>query len=130
MKGEGIRTMGKRVIIILGHGSKSAASVKEQETLIEMISTHMPGYAIENAYLQFCQPSIDHVVETLVSKDVSSIVIVPLLLFAGVHVQREIPEMIERFRSQYPHVTFTLTSHLGADMHIVNLIRERITSVI
>lgn len=128
-KVEGIRTMEKRVIIILGHGSKNAASVKEQETLIEMISTHMPGYAIENAYLQFCQPNIDHVVETLVNEDVSSIVIVPLLLFAGIHVQREIPEMVERFRNQYPHVTFTLTDHLGADMHIVNLVLQRIASV-
>lgn len=122
--------MGKNVIIILGHGSKNAAAVREQETLIAMISTCMPEYAIENAYLQFCQPDFESVVERLVHQDISSIIVVPLLLFAGVHVQKEIPEMIEGFRSQYPHVTFTLTNHLGADMHVVNLIRERVAAVI
>jgi anaerobic selenocysteine-containing dehydrogenase len=118
-----------KAVIILGHGSKNEDSAREQLQLINLLKKNMTEYTVKSAYLQLCEPTIDKVIEQLLSEGYKQIVIVPLLLFAGNHVQHDIPQLIEKYRQQYTNVDFILTKHLGADDKLARIVMDRISDI-
>ena len=58
------------------------------------------------------------------------IVVVPLLLFKGNHVYKDIPEMLENEKSKYPQVEFIYANNIGADERIALIAADRIHEVL
>jgi len=124
-----VEVVNTKAVIILGHGSKNKDSTREQLQLINLLKKNMPEYTIKSAYLQLCDPTIDVVIQQLLSEGYIQIIIVPLLLFAGNHVQQDIPQLIAKYREQYADVDFILTKHLGADDKLARIVMDRITDI-
>ncbi|OEH84760.1 hypothetical protein BHU72_07965 [Desulfuribacillus stibiiarsenatis] len=113
-------------IIILGHGSRNKDSIAEQNQVIPMIQEMLPDYTVRNAFFQLCEPKFEDILNEMIQDGFQDITVMPLLLFAGVHVQTDIPELIQEYRSQYPDISFALTKHIGAHKKIAEIAVERI----
>ena len=79
---------------------------------------------VESAFLQFAEPEIDKVIQGLIEKKVSKIVIFPFFMAAGNHVAKDIPGITERFKLLEPDVEFVVTPHLGGIEGIKDLIAK------
>jgi sirohydrochlorin ferrochelatase len=44
----------------------------------------------------------------------------------GLHMQRDIPEILARERNKYPGVSIAMTEHIGADPRLLDLIMDRV----
>ncbi len=119
----------KKGVIVLGHGSRRQAANEELSKLVEMVQAKL-GARTEPAYFQFAKPSLAEVVESFVSEGIREIIIVPALLFPGIHLIEDIPETLEELKLKYGEkVNFHLTPALGADPRLAEIIMERVQSV-
>lgn len=118
-------------IIIIGHGSP----LKEANT-IDSIAEYLhaelhPGcsdHCVRGAYLQFSEPDIETVIGQSVAEGAGRIILHPFFLNAGMHVTKDIPELIEGARQKYPGVIFIYTEPLGMHEKLVDVIKERISA--
>lgn len=118
----------KKGVLVLGHGSRRQAANEELIKLVEMVQANL-GVRTAPAYFQFARPSLADGVESFVGEGIEEIIIVPTLLFPGVHLKEDIPQALEELKRQYgERVRFHLTPALGPDPRVAEIIMERARS--
>ncbi|WP_347275647.1 precorrin-8X methylmutase [Candidatus Kuenenia sp.] len=116
----------KTGVIIISHGSKISSGNEGLLKIADMLRAMNRWDMVEPAFLQLAKPGLDEVVEKTVANGMERIVVVPLLLFKGNHVFKDIPEMLEKGRAKYPEVEFIYTNNIGADERIALIAADRI----
>ena len=82
-------------LILIGHGSKLPHNQENLEKLAEILRLRSAFKIVEIAFMIKNTPTIPQAIDTLVKRNVSEIVLVPVFLAPGVHTTQEIPEMID-----------------------------------
>jgi precorrin-8X/cobalt-precorrin-8 methylmutase len=118
-------------IILVGHGSpkKDANNLERMADLLHK-ALH-PGCSercVRAAYMQFAQPDIPAVIDACAAEGADKIIIHPFFLYSGMHVTKDIPEMIGAARQMRPGVEFIYTEPLGLHEHLVKIVLERINA--
>lgn len=105
-----------RHLLIVAHGSRRQASNDEVRQLAGRVGAQRGAAfdAVETAFLELAEPSIPEGLARCVARGAREIVVFPYFLAAGTHVASDIPETVEVFRAEHPHVNLRLTLHLGA----------------
>ncbi len=119
-------------IIIIGHGSplKEANNLRIVGRFLHNILHPMcDKECVRVAYLQFERPDLRECIEDALRDGVKRIIIHPYFLSKGMHVTKDIPEIIEEARGRYPHLEFLYTEPLGFHEKLIEIIRERIEGV-
>jgi len=123
-----VRTTSERIIII-GHGSpRKEANTIESLTGLLHAALH-PGcsdHCVKGAYLQFSEPNIEAVIEKSVNEGAERIILHPFFLNSGMHVTKDIPELIDAAQQKYPGVDFIYTEPLGMHEKLIEVVKERI----
>lgn len=120
-------------IILIGHGSPrpEANNLEEIAQMVHsIIHPQCRDLCVRVAYLQFGRPALREVIDESVNEGVKRLIIHPFFLFEGLHVKRDIPEIIERAMLNYPDVEFLYTEPLGFNEWTAKLIIERIRDVL
>lgn len=120
--------MNKTGIILLSHGSRlpeAQVTIQKIKNMVAAVVTG-EGFFVESAALQFNQPDLPEAIKRVIDRGGKRIIIVPLFLYMGLHMQRDIPEILARERSKYPGVSITMTEHIGADPRLMDLIMDRV----
>jgi sirohydrochlorin ferrochelatase len=123
----------KTGVVILGHGSRAAVDEANQvlidlaRVVKEKINFEFFATAFMNPKSQ--RPNLEKAVAGLVQDGVKKIIIAPIFLANGVHMQKDIPEEITRLREKY-QVEIKIATHLGTDARIAEIIVEKIKEVV
>lgn len=113
-------------VIVLAHGSKRKETETTLDSLIQKIQNRMKNVVIIAAFLQFSQQDLAVAVQRLSEQGVTEIKVVPLFLFDGIHVTKDIPDELAKLQAIYPHIAMCLTEHLGDDDRIAEIVVNRI----
>lgn len=116
-------------LIILAHGSKRVETKQTLAEIVELIKQKGSFKAIEEAYLQFCDPTLEDAVKKHAQKGIKNIVIMPYFLFKGIHNTEDIPNEIARLQEIYPETEITLTEPLGVDERLAQIVIDRVKEV-
>lgn len=116
-------------IILIGHGSP-----KKEANNIELIGSllHKTMHpdcnkgCVKVAYLQFGEPDISEAIRDCVLKGAKKIIIHPYFLSRGMHVTKDIPEIIKEAERIYPDVEFLYTEPLGIHEKLIHVVLDRI----
>lgn len=76
--------------------------------------------------MQFASPSIEETIEDCVSKGAKQILLHPFFLSPGIHVSKDIPEIIAQAQALYPHVEFIYTEPLGLHEKLIDAVIDRL----
>lgn len=117
--------MTERGVILFSHGSRREASNRAFKKLVDRIDDEEHPM-IRPAFLEFAEPDLKDAVKALKSHDVSKIVIVPVFLFPGNHVEKDLPNLVEELRKEHEKIDFTITDVLASHPKFRELIEERI----
>lgn len=104
-----------RMLLIIAHGSRRAASNEEVRALAARLRAE-PGTGFDDvvaAFLEVAAPSIPDGLECCRQRGAREIVVFPHFLAAGRHVVDDIPAAVAAFRQQNPGIAVTVTAHLG-----------------
>ncbi len=118
-------------IILIGHGSpkKDANNVEMVGRLLHQ-AIH-PGCSkgcVRVAYLQFAEPDLMDTIKKSILGGAGRIIVHPFFLSSGMHVTKDIPEMIQEAERIYPDVEFVYTEPLGIHEKLVHVVLERMAS--
>lgn len=116
-------------ILILAHGSKATETEKTLEAIIEMVKKENQDKIIEHAFLQMSETTLDKGLDKLLEKGVTDIKVVPYFLFAGLHIQEDIPAEIEEYCKDKGHITVKMGETLGADPRLAKILCDRIAAI-
>ena len=118
-------------VIVLGHGSRREVG-EANHTLIklaEMVRREMSLKLMETAFMNGKSglPGLGPAVDRLVERGATRIVVLPVFLAAGMHMQKDIPADIDQARQKHPAVDIVLAGHIGADPRLVPILAEKLT---
>ena len=120
----------KTGVVVLAHGSKVRSGNEGLFKIVEMLRSMEKWDMVEACFLQLAKPGLTEAVDDIVGRGAKRVVVMPLLLFSGNHVLKDIPEEIEKERKKYPEVEFCYAKNIGADERIAQITGERIEEAI
>ncbi len=120
----------KTGVIVLAHGSKVRTGNEGLFKIVEMLRAMEKWDMVEAGFLQLAKPGLTEVVEDLIGRGAKRVVVMPLLLFSGNHVLKDIPEEIDNEREKFPEVEFCYAKNIGADERIALIATDRIEEAV
>jgi precorrin-8X/cobalt-precorrin-8 methylmutase len=121
----------KESILLLGHGSPKQDANNLDKVAVMLHRMLHPGCAdtcVNVAYMEFAAPKIPDAIRHAVDSGAKKIVLHPFFLSSGMHVTKDIPEMIEEAGKLYPDVRFIYTEPLGIHEKLAQIVMERISA--
>jgi sirohydrochlorin ferrochelatase len=113
-------------VLAVAHGSRAKGTEAALDAVVAMVMSKLPGMAIECAFMQFSDRTLEKGVQSLIAKGVTEIKIVPYFLFMGVHMKEDIPRMAAGCAADYPDVEIRMGDPLGIDERLADILVDRI----
>ena len=115
----------KKALLIVGHGSKLKDGLETFDKIVELVREISDCHTVEGAYMEFAKPSMEEQIEYLASLHTEEITVVPYFLFEGIHVKRDIPEIIKKMSEKYNNIKFKLAKSIGAEAAVADILLKR-----
>lgn len=117
-------------LLIVGHGSRSAAGVAEYWALARAVSEPDPALDVGCGFIELASPDLDTAVDRLVAAGAASVVAVPLVLLGAGHMKDDGPAALHRGRHRHPTVRFAYARHLGIHPLVLRVAEDRIRAAV
>ncbi|MZP28537.1 hypothetical protein GTO91_02205 [Heliobacterium undosum] len=119
----------KTGILMIAHGSRLQEANNHAVAIGRMVQEKHGVEPLVVSFMELAKPSMAEGLAQLVAAGVDDVKVIPLFLYNGVHIQKDIPEELEELQKSYPNIQITVGRPLGADERIAQLIFERIQEV-
>lgn len=113
-----------KALLILAHGSKRKETEEIVDSIVDKVKSITGETMVDAAYMEMSRPCIEESVEQIIAKGATEIYAVPMFIFDGVHVTRDIPELLKSLQKKHPNVKIILGRHMGADDRIAQIVAE------
>jgi sirohydrochlorin ferrochelatase len=113
-------------IIVFGHGSSVESANDAVRAIAQQAAQHGGWTLYETAFLEVT-PRLSDAVAALVSRGAKEILILPYFLTLGIHLQRDLPKLIDALSREYGlsiRVTPPLDGHPQLSLILVERARE------
>ncbi|UYU19054.1 sirohydrochlorin nickelochelatase [Methanoculleus submarinus] len=81
-------------MLLVGHGSKLPYNKELIETTARLIAEKTGDYIIKPGFMSLNTPTVEEQLEAFRREDIEMLVVVPLFLAKGVHINQDIPELL------------------------------------
>jgi sirohydrochlorin cobaltochelatase len=122
--------MTRPALLVIGHGTKSAAGCAEFAELVERVQLRVPYADVAGGFLELAPPPIQEGVNRLVEAGHRRIDVVPLVLVAAGHSKGDIPAALERERLRHPGLAFRYARPLGPHPDLLAVAEQRLAAVV
>ena len=112
-------------LLIVDHGTRSAAANAPLAELAEKIGFARPDWVVEHAHMELSEPRFDVGIDLLISRGATQILIHLHFLGIGYHVRETIPQLVANARERHPTVSIETTAPLGDDERLVEIVLDR-----
>lgn len=117
-------------VLFLGHGSRAPEANEAMYRVMDLFRRRS-GYAIvEAGFMELNPPTIEEGVAACVRQGAGRIVVIPYFLHLGMHVRRDLPEVIGACRGRYPGVEFVFGPHIGFHPLLADILLERVREAV
>ena len=117
-------------LLVVGHGSRSAAGVAEYWDLAKVVAGAAPDLDVGCGFIELAEPDLDTAVDRLVDRGARSVVAVPLVLLGAGHMKDDGPAALHRGRHRHPGVRFAYGRQLGIHPLVLAVAEDRIRSAV
>jgi len=81
-------------MLLVGHGSKLPYNKELIETTAKLIAEKTDDYIVKPGFMSLNTPTVEDQLEAFRSEEIDMLVVVPLFLAKGVHINQDIPEIL------------------------------------
>ncbi len=111
--------------IVFAHGS-SVESANEAVRKAACDAAQRGGWKIyETAFLGGGQPALQEAVSRTVERGASRVVVIPYFLTLGLHLERDLPALIEEIKIQRPGIEIQVTAPLDGHPALLDALVDR-----
>ena len=115
----------KKFLLIVGHGSRSEDAVKVFNQLVEEVRKKGIYDHVDGAHMEMTKPGIKEMAGELAEKKPDMIIIAPYFLYEGIHIKKDIPEIISELTLTYPEIEFKMARPIGFEPCLADIILNR-----
>lgn len=112
-------------VAVFGHGS----SVESANEAVRIAAAELARKAnlplVEAAFLELGDPDLPGAVERLIGRGANRIVVIPYFLTLGIHLQRDLPRIIEGIRSIHTGITIVVSEPLDGHPALIAALADR-----
>ena len=111
--------------IIFAHGS-SVESANEAVRKVAREAAARAGWEFyESAFLGGGEPSLGGAVDSLAARGIQRIVVIPYFLTLGLHLERDLPALVDEIRQARPALEIQVTPPLDGHPGMVDAVLDR-----
>lgn len=126
--------MANDVMVLFAHGARDPEWARPVEAVANLVRERFPDRRVEVAFLEFMKPTLSESIAQVLAIGSSTadirIHILPFFIAQGGHLRKELPEMLDALRQQYPGQVFNLLPPLGELPTVQAAMAEAISSLI
>ncbi len=111
-------------IILFAHGARDPEWANPLRRVQAAIRQRAGDVTVELAFLELMAPTLPDCAAALAAGGASEIVVLPMFIAQGGHLKRDVPEIIDRLRSTWPEVRFSLAGAIGECEIVVQAMAE------
>jgi sirohydrochlorin cobaltochelatase len=86
--------MGMKGMLLVGHGSSMPYNKELVESTAKMITAETGEYVVRCGFMNMNTPSIKEALASFHGEKIDALIVVPLFLAKGVHIEKDIPSEI------------------------------------
>lgn len=113
-------------LLLVGHGSRAAASEAEMQSLGDQVADALPDVAVDVGFLEMTDPPAGPVLDRLVAHGCQRVVVLPLMLLAAGHAKSDVPAVVLEGRQRHPRTDIVFGSPLGVAHDLVGLLGDAV----
>lgn len=114
--------MNTKAIVLFGHGARDVRWREPFDRLAALWKARYPSTAVELAFLELMQPSLEEAIATQVSAGATEVVVVPVFFGQGGHLRNDFPVLLSACQEKFPSVTLSATPAVGEDDAVLQAI--------
>ena len=115
-------------LILVFHGSRQPEAAIEAGRFRDEIASTGDWASVQLAWIQFGEPDLGAALEQRAAAGARQIVVAPMLLLPGRHLDRDLPEAIAAFQTRHPECPVRVTgllTRLDGFVHLINDTSQR-----
>lgn len=112
-------------IVIFAHGSSVEAANQSVRKAAEQAARAGSFHLVETAFLELAQPDLDAAVAKLIEAGAGRILIIPYFLTLGIHLQKDLPALVEKLSERHPGVQFRVAPPLDGHPALAEILVAR-----
>ncbi len=117
-------------IVLFGHGSRVDDANQGVRELARQIEAAGPYSHVRAAFLELGQPDLQAAVAQAVEAGMQRLIVIPFFLTMGIHLRRDLPNLMVPLKHKYPHLEIELGQSLEGHPLMASLILGRVKQVI
>ncbi|MBA2443809.1 MAG: sirohydrochlorin chelatase [Nocardioidaceae bacterium] len=118
--------MSAPALIALAHGSRDPRSARTVREIVATTKQLRPDLKIEVAFLDHVKPDIHTVVDRLMGKGYTEVVVVPLLLTSAFHARVDVPQVVQQVAVTRPDIAIRVADVIGTDAALLTILDARL----
>jgi len=116
----------KTGIILFAHGSR-VESANDAVRAVAGDLARAGGFTqVQAAFLELGRPSLEEAVECLVGDGVTRVVVVPYFLTLGLHMERDLPRLVDAIACKHNNLEISVTLPLDGHPALVDVLLDRV----
>ena len=112
-------------LIVFAHGSR----IPEANAAVERVArtaAEKGGFGLyQHAFLELAQPTLESAVKALYERGARRIIVAPYFLVMGVHLQKDLPKLMEEAKAGCPGAALIATAPLDGHPALADILSER-----
>ncbi|MGB8935952.1 MAG: CbiX/SirB N-terminal domain-containing protein [Candidatus Nitrosopolaris sp.] len=114
-------------ILLIGHGSSEKSA---RDAFVYTVNSLKPLYrAVKFCFLELDKPNIQLGIKNTLENNPKVVILMPYFLHRGAHIKRDVLIDVNDALKKYPFENAFMTSHLGVDHKLIDLLIERARDV-
>jgi sirohydrochlorin ferrochelatase len=114
-------------ILLIGHGSSDKNA---KDAFVYIVNTLKPFYrSVKFCFLELDKPNIQQGIKSMQENNPKVVILMPYFLHRGAHIKRDVIADVNEALKKYPFDNTFMTSHLGVDQKLIDLLLERARDV-
>lgn len=111
-------------IVIFAHGSSIESANQAVRAVAELAAQAGDFDLVEVGFLDF-QPDLDRAVSRLVERGATRVLVVPYFLTLGIHLQRDLPQIVGELSRTHHGVEIRVTPPLDGHPALIQVLLDR-----
>ena len=114
------------ILLLVAHGSRREESNLEVESLSKkMLKFNSSQFdQVMPAFLEFASPSIPEAIKKCSEMGAQRVTVLPYFLSAGVHINRDIPDEVNKASQNFSDLEINVTNYFGSREEIAELLMK------
>jgi len=119
------QTMNATGYIVFAHGSSIESANQAVRSVAAEVSQRGGYPVVEPAFLEGGRPDLKEAVDALAARGILRIVVIPYFLTLGLHLQRDLPRLVDALKVSHPEIEIDVTPPLDTHPALIEALLDR-----